>query len=130
MYRTSQTLARVRRTNIILEPGNKLLIAHRRLFDKDEPRFFVGEVLAYDAGTVKITGHSFVREMTSGKVLRKEDPRIKLISIASGTCLLYQLPDETDVHAVAFESQDGETTLTDGKHIKMNMSELPHSGHL
>jgi hypothetical protein len=119
-----------RRVYIILEPGNKLLIAHRRLFDKDEPRFFAGEVLDYQAGVVKVSGYSFVREMTSGKVLRKDDVRIKLISITSGTVLLYQLPDETEVSAVAFVSHDGDTKLTDGKHVNMNMSELPHAGHL
>ncbi|MDH3719528.1 MAG: hypothetical protein OES79_15510, partial [Planctomycetota bacterium] len=94
------------------------------------PRFFVGEVLDYQAGIVKVSGYSFVREMTSGEVLRKDDPRIKLISITSGMVLLYQLPDETEVSAVAFESQDGDTRLTDGKHVNMNMSELPHGGHL
>jgi hypothetical protein len=90
----------------------------------------VGEVLDYQAGVVKVSGYSFVREMTVGKVLRKDDPRIKLISITSGTVLIYQLPDETEVSAVTFESRNGETKLTDGKHVSMNMSELPRSGHL
>ncbi|NIL95974.1 MAG: hypothetical protein GTO53_01720 [Planctomycetales bacterium] len=114
----------------MLEPGNKILIAHRRLFEKDEPRFFVGEVLDYQAGIVKVSGYSFVREITSGKLLRKDDPRIKLVSITSGTMLLYQLPDDTEVSAVSFESHDSDTILTDGKHVTMNMSERPHSGHL
>jgi hypothetical protein len=33
---------------MLLEQGNKLLVTHRRLFEGDLPRFFVGEVEAYE----------------------------------------------------------------------------------
>ena len=82
---------------MILEPGNKILISHRRLFDADEPRYFIGEVVAYEADIVKVAGYSFVRDVVSGRVLRKDDKRTKLASLASGALLMYQLPDETDV---------------------------------
>jgi hypothetical protein len=31
---------------------------------------------------------------------------------------------------VQFVSQDDELSLSDGKHFKMNMAELPHQGHI
>jgi hypothetical protein len=107
-----------------------LLVTHRRLFEKDESRYFVGTVDAYEAGIVKATGYSFVRDMGSGRVLRKDDRRTKLFSIISGAFLVYQLPDEAELDAVQFVSQDDELSLSDGKHFKMNMAELPHQGHI
>ncbi|MEX2490545.1 MAG: hypothetical protein WD425_02165 [Nitrospirales bacterium] len=41
---------------MMIEQGEKLFIAHRRLFEKDTPRFFVGEVQAYEAGIAKGKG--------------------------------------------------------------------------
>jgi hypothetical protein len=44
---------------MMLKEGDKILIAHRRLFEKDDVRFFVGRVDAYEAAT----GHSYVRDI-------------------------------------------------------------------
>ena len=115
---------------MLLAPGNKILISHRRLFDKDEPRYFVGEVVAYDTHLVKVTGYSFVRDLGSGRVIRKEDRRTKLVSLTSGTFLVYQLPDEVRLENTTFESCEGDLTLTDGSELQMNMAELPHCGHI
>jgi hypothetical protein len=114
----------------MLANGAKLFVTHRRLFDKEESRYFACEVDAYDVGIVKATGYSFVRDMASGRVLRKDDRRTKLFSITSGAFLVYQLPDEIDLDAVQFVSRDDELSLTDGKHFKMNMAELPHQGQI
>jgi hypothetical protein len=37
---------------MLLKVGDKILVAHRRLYDKDEERFFVGRIEAYEAGVV------------------------------------------------------------------------------
>ena len=55
----------------MLTAGNKVLISHRRLFKNDEPRYFLGEVTAYEAGIVKLNGFSFVWDMTGGKFIKK-----------------------------------------------------------
>ena len=114
----------------MLEDGDKVLIVHRRLFQHDEPRYFVGEVVAYDAGVAKVKGFSFVRNMTDGSVVRKDEPRTKILSILSGAFLVYQLPETTDVAAATFEAHDGELTLGDGNDLRMNMAELPHLGRI
>jgi hypothetical protein len=114
----------------MLEVGTKLLISHRRLFEKDQPRCFVGEVSAYSAGIVKVTGYSFVRDPLRGDFIRKNDPRTKIISITSGAFLVYQLPDETDIECLTFEPHDADILLTDGKTLRMNMTEKPHGGQI
>ncbi len=114
----------------MLQSGEKLLLAHRRLFERDEPRYFVGSVDVCEGAVIKVTGYSFVRDISSGGVLRKDDPRTKIVSVSSGALLVYQLPDQTDVASVRFTMQDGELILTDGARLQMNMTELPHCGHI
>jgi hypothetical protein len=36
--------------DMLLKEGDKILVAHRRLFEKDEVRFFVGQVAACATG--------------------------------------------------------------------------------
>jgi hypothetical protein len=115
---------------MILNEGNKVLIVHRRLFEHDEPRYFVGQVVAYDNGIVKTAGYSFVRDIMAGTVIRKDDPRTKVISLASGSFLVYQLPDETEVSEVVFQATNDQVVLTDGGSVQMNMSEFPHRGKI
>lgn len=115
----------------MLEAGNKLLVAHRRLFESEQPRYFVGEVVAYEAGIVKLAGFSFARDnMAQGGFIRKDDARIKIVAIVSGTFIVYQLPDQTDIQQVRFEATEGDLQLIDGKTLTMNLTELVHAGRI
>lgn len=107
----------------ILHEGDKVLVCHRRLFERDEERYFVGRLTAYDAGVLKVSGWTYLREFASGKVVRKDDLRTKLYSLASGTILVYQLPDATELDALEFTGNDGHVLLTDGSSLRMNLSE-------
>ncbi|MCA9132084.1 MAG: hypothetical protein KDA45_02980 [Planctomycetales bacterium] len=114
----------------MLEPGNKLLVAHRRMFEKEDARYFVGEVVAYDQGIVKIAGFSFVRDAMSGNFIRKNDPRTKIVSLVSGAYIFYQLPEATDILQVRLASHDMELELTDGLTLHMNLTEQVHRGEI
>ncbi len=111
----------------MLKQGEKILIAHRRLFEKDTPRFFIGEVQAYEAGLAKVKGYTFVKDLFSGNMKKKSDLRIKIMSIISGTFIVYQLPLTVLLDSVIFRlDQDGGLALTDGSGFSMDMSELLH----
>ncbi len=115
----------------MLEAGNKLLVAQRRMFPAEQPRYFVGEVVAFDSGLVKLVGFSFARDnMSEGAYIRKDDVRIKIVAIVSGTFIVYQLPDQTDIQQVRFESNEGDLRLTDGNLLNMNLTETVHSGQI
>ena len=115
---------------MLLKEGDLILVAHRRLFERDDSRFFIGKVDAYDMGIVKATGHSYVRERMSGNVLEKADVRTKLLSISSGTLMVYQLPNETCLESLAFSFEHGCLSLTDGKELRMNLMEAPQLGRV
>jgi hypothetical protein len=115
---------------IFLEPGQKVLIVHRRLFEKDRPRFFVGVVDGFNEnnGLLKVTGHSFGLARTGG-LSKKRDPRTKILSLTSGTLLVYQLPENADLDRTEMTvDREGNLWLTDGNHLHMDLSEAHSEG--
>lgn len=115
---------------MLLKAGDKILVAHRRLFERDVVRFFIGEVQAYEAGVVKVIGHSYVRDATGGQVVEKDEPRTKILSLSSGSLIVYQIPDEVALDALQFVGAEARLLLTDGKGFTMNLTESTHGGRL
>jgi hypothetical protein len=112
--------------NTILEPGDNLLVVHRRLYDGDQSRFFVGRVEAYEHGLAKVCGHSFARDSVDGNLCRKDEIQTKIFAIGSGTLITYFIPADVDVDQLQMETLDAGLTLTDGKRFAMNISEWVH----
>jgi hypothetical protein len=111
---------------MLLNEGDKILIAHRRLFERDAARFFIGCVDAYEAGIAKVTGHSYVRDPISGNMLEKAEPRTKIVALSSGTLIVYQLPMETVLEAITLTLEDGILWARDGAAFAMNLGEFTH----
>ncbi len=111
----------------MLKQGDKLLIVHRRLFEKDTPRFFVGEVQVYEAGLAKVKGYTFVKDLFSGSMKKKPDLRTKIMSIVSGTFIVYQLPVTVLLDSVRFDlEKDGGLILMDEGGFSMDVGESGH----
>ena len=107
----------------MLNPGDKLLIAHRRLFEEDQPRFFVGRVLAYADGIAKVAGHAWVKERVRAEFGRKPDERIKFVPLASGSIIAYELPAAVDLAKVVLRSTNMGLVLTDGAGFSMDLTD-------
>lgn len=104
--------------------GDPMFIAHRRLFEHDHPRAFVGEVLAYECGLVELSGYSRVRESVHGRLETKEDRRNKAASMNSVSVICHQLPDIVNIEEpelVAGRQQ--KVTLTDHKDFRMDLAD-------
>ena len=109
---------------MILKRADKVLLAHRRLFADDQPRFFVGTVGDYIDGVAKVTGHSWLRDPVRGDVLQKGDCRTKIVSLSSGTLLVYQLPDATQLDELRIErGERQEVFLTDGASLRLDLTD-------
>ena len=113
---------------MLLAEGDIILVAHRRLFETDELRFFIGRVDDYETGIVKVTGQSHVRDAISGRMIGKTDKRTKILSLSSGTFLVYQIPGAVSPEALKFVEREGSLSLTDGKGFTMNLTERSHEG--
>jgi hypothetical protein len=62
-----------------------------------------------------VTGHSYVRDVLSGTVVEKVEARTKILSLASGTLIVYLLPEEVSLVAIQFLHEEGQLLVTDGK---------------
>ncbi len=112
---------------MILKPNDKVLVVHRRLFETDRGRFFVGSVEEYEQGVARVTGFTFVRELLDGAFIRKDDRRTKVIAIASGTLLVYLLPAKFSVDDARIEVRETKLVLTDSHGLEVNLSEHAYS---
>jgi hypothetical protein len=109
---------------MIIEKGSKLLVVHRRLFELDEPRLFLGTVEEYDGGLAKITGYTWFRSPLDDTPTQKEGMRTKIISLAAGTLLIYSLPEEIDLESAKFDvSNDGRLLLRADPNYVLDLSE-------
>ena len=84
---------------MLLSNGAKVLVCHRRLFVEDQARYFFGVVEDYCEGVAKVSGFTWTRDPTQG-FQRKPDRRTKLIAVASGSVIVYELERETDLEAI------------------------------
>jgi hypothetical protein len=108
---------------MILEPGHKILVTHRRLYDTDHGRFFTGVVEGYEAGIARITGHTWVFDNYRGAFQRKEDPRTKIVSLSSGTVIVYQLPEAVDLDSLSVVVEKTGVSLRDRRGFSMDLTE-------
>lgn len=117
---------------MILNPGDHVLVSHRRLFAEDQPRFFVGRVEEWQAGMVAATGYAWLRDPVAGGFQRKADLRTKVFAITSGAIIVYRLPKNVVLEQLRLERQ-GEhgLELVDGADFHMDLAErISHRGGL
>lgn len=108
---------------MLLPNGTKILACHRRFFPEDQPRYFFGVVEAYIEGVAKVSGFTWTRDPTHG-FQRKPDRRTKLIAVASGSVLVYELPPQVDIEAIQIEQPGGQAVVaTDGAKFRMDLAE-------
>ncbi|HEX4924730.1 MAG TPA: hypothetical protein VFV50_11615 [Bdellovibrionales bacterium] len=109
---------------MILTSGSKVLVAHRRLFDGDTARYFVGLVDAYENGIAKVTGHTWLLNTVEGRFERKADQRTKIFSIISSGIFFYELPTAIQLDRLKLTNEGHAAFfLTDGAGFKMDLSE-------
>ena len=114
---------------MILEKGSKVLVSHRRLFEHDHGRYFVGVVEEYDSGVARVCGHTWMRDGYRGEFRRKDDERTKLIALASGTVIVYLLPASTRLDQLALEQEGVNVFVRDGHVVEMDVTEgVLHGG--
>lgn len=114
---------------MILEPGSKVLVTHRRLFELDHGRFFLGTVDGYDGGIASITGYTWIRDGYQGHYTRKSDVRTKIVSLSSGTVIVYRLPDTVRVPDAELVCSNTSVVLKDPSGFSMDLTEgVLHAG--
>ena len=110
---------------MVLEHGDAVLLVHRRLFESDQPRYFIGTVDDYADGVATVTGETWVRDPYSDEAIRKGGERTKVVSVSSGSLIVYLLPAEVDLSTLRIESHapTNAVWLADTTGFRMDLSE-------
>ncbi len=109
----------------LLSPGEKIHVIHRRHFEKDARRHFVGEVEFYEPGLARATGYVFVvDDLNKHMFVKRPDRRTKLIPIGSGEVIVNVIPPEVDLERLRFEIEERALYVTDGKEWRMDVREF------
>ena len=114
---------------MMLESGDTVLIAHRRLFEGDAARFFIGRTIACEGPLFKAEGYSFTRDLSNGHIIKKEEKRIKVLSLSSPGQIVYQLPGDIELESIDIVSRNADAILVAGSRHIMDLSERSHCGH-
>lgn len=114
---------------MILDKEDTVLVSNRRMFESDEARFFLGRTIACEGPLVKVEGFTFVRDLSSGTFVKKDEKRVKVLSLDSPGFIVYQLPNDVSLETANIKSGDGDALLVDGTRQLMNLSERAHCGH-
>jgi hypothetical protein len=109
----------------LLSPGDKIHVMHRRRFEKDVRRHFVGKVEAYEQGIARASGYVFViDDLNKHLFVKRPDRRTKLVPVASGDVIVNVIPEEVDLERVAYEIKDRTLWVTDGSSWSMDLKEF------
>ncbi len=109
----------------ILKPGEKIHVIHRRHFEKDARRHFVGEVESYEHGIARASGYVFVLDdLNKHMFVKRPDHRIKLIPISSGEVIVNVIPESVDLEEVQYELKDRALHVTDRKAWRIDVKEF------
>ena len=110
---------------MILKSGEKIHVVHRRMFDKDTRKHFVGEVEAYEHGVVRALGHVFVIDDPAENIFRKKSElRSRLISISAGNVYVNVLPPTVDLEQIRYENKGRALRITDGSEWHLDLKEF------
>ncbi|MSU61121.1 MAG: hypothetical protein EXS31_01790 [Pedosphaera sp.] len=106
---------------MILKKGEKIHVIHRRHFEKDPHRHFVGIVDDYESGVARVTGHVYTVDSSKFAFVRRQEVRVRLISIVSGDMLVNIIPATVNLEKIVYQQQKKGVRVTDGSdwHIEI-----------
>jgi hypothetical protein len=108
---------------MILKKGEKVHVIHRRHFEKDPHRHFVGSIEHYEDGVARVTGHVYTVDYSRFVFIRRPEPRTRLISVVSGDVLVNILPTTVNLEKVVYRQENKGVRVTDGSDWHLDISE-------
>ena len=106
---------------MILKPGEKIHIIHRRHFEKEPHRHFVGVVEAYESGIARVTGHVYTVDPIKFAFFKRPERRTRIVSLSTGDVLVNILPAGIDLD---YKQEKKSVRVTDGSNWFLDLSEI------
>ncbi len=75
---------------------------------------FAGEVVGVSGELIRINGHVFIYDVSTGEFHRRAEPSERILRL-DNTMIFTVLPSDCDLEALTHEHENGEIVLTDHK---------------
>ncbi len=108
---------------MILKPGEKLHVIHRRHFENEAHRHFVGVVEAYEAGVARLTGYVFTVDRVKYTFIKRPEQRTRFISLLAADLLINLIPEDVDLAKIQYKQENKQLRVTDGENWHLDLSE-------
>lgn len=109
---------------MILRNGEKIHVIHRRFYDKDPHRHFIGTVEYYEGGVARVVGHVYTVDTTKFQYMRRPEVRTRLISIVSGDLLVNIIPASVNLDKITYRQEKKGVRVSDGSDWFLDLSEF------
>jgi hypothetical protein len=109
---------------MILRSGEKVHVIHRRHYEKDAHRHFIGTVEAYEGGVARVVGNVYTVDTTKFQYVRRPETRTRIISIISGDLLINVIPASVDLAKITYKHEKKSVRVSDGSDWFLDLSEF------
>lgn len=109
---------------MILRCGEKIHVIHRRHYEKDAHRHFIGTVESYESGVARVVGHVFTVDTVKFQYVRRPEVRTRIISVVSGDLLINVIPASVDLEKVSYKHEKKSVRVSDGSDWFLDLSEF------
>lgn len=109
---------------MVLRSGEKVHIIHRRHYEKDQHRHFVGVVEAYENGIARIVGNVYTVDTVKFQYIRRPETRTRLVSIIAGEALVNIIPPAVQLDKIIYKQEKKAVRVTDGSDWFLDISEF------
>lgn len=114
---------------MIIQPGEKIHVIFRQLFEGDFKRHFVGAVEQCEDNLVRATGFLFAEETKVGRVgifVRQDDIRVRIIPLSCESLIVNVLPMAVNIKTITYKYNVGKglVRVTDGSGWHLDLSHI------
>lgn len=109
---------------MLLQPGEKIHVIHRRRLEKEPHRHFIGVVEAYENGVARVIGHVWTVDRVKFTFVKRPETRTRLVPVSSGDLIVNILPPAVNLENIVYKQEKKSVRVTDGSDWFLDLSEF------
>ena len=110
---------------IIFEPGEKIHVIIRRLFETDLRRHFIGEIVEVSESVVKVKGFVIIMNSVTNQYELKSDSQIRIVSLVDARNIINVIPREAIIEDTKYVlTHEKRLVVTDGESFTLDINEF------
>jgi hypothetical protein len=110
---------------MLLNPGEKIHVITRRLFDGDIRRHFAGEIVSANESIARVRGYTYVFYPGANEYVRRPELRERIIALADAGNIINVIPQDVNLEELVYgPSKDNRLIVTDHKSFSLDINEF------